>query len=198
MVEEIAPDLEYFEKMVHCCVFALTGIKRVCLLVFLMFLFPRSNPVRVWLVPCYWYSLLMGTYPLSNITNIPKDCLHCHLLTYFLTYSMEHSPCWEYNRFSASQEIPAFYGTRRFITACTSACQLSLYWVSSIQSIPPHPTSWRSILILSSHLRLGFAGGVFPSGFITKTPYTPLLFPIPATCPAHPMFPLSLNTICRK
>jgi hypothetical protein len=29
-----------------------------------------------------------------------------YLLAYFLTYSMEHSPSWEANRFSASQEIP--------------------------------------------------------------------------------------------
>jgi len=33
-----------------------------------------------------------------------------------------------------------------FITAFTRARQLSLSWASSIQSIPPHPTSWRSIL----------------------------------------------------
>ena len=51
-------------------------------------------------------------------------------------------------------KTPAFYGTRRFINAFTSARRLSLYWASSIQSIPPHPTSWRSILISSSHLRL--------------------------------------------
>ena len=31
---------------------------------------------------------------------------------------------------------------------------MSLSWASSIQSIPPHLTSWRSILILSFHLRL--------------------------------------------
>ena len=53
------------------------------------------------------------------------------------------------------KKFPAFYGTRRFITAVTSARHLSLSWASSIQSIPPHLTSWRSILILSSHLRLG-------------------------------------------
>jgi hypothetical protein len=32
------------------------------------------------------------------------------------------------------------------------------------QSRPPHPTSWRSILILSSHLQLGLPSGLFPSG----------------------------------
>ena len=37
----------------------------------------------------------------------------------------------------------------------------------------PHPTSWRSILILSTHLRLGLPSDRFPSGFPTKTLYTP-------------------------
>ena len=30
--------------------------------------------------------------------------------------------------------------------------------------IPTSPTSWRSILILSTHLRLGLPSGLFPSG----------------------------------
>ena len=38
----------------------------------------------------------------------------------------------------------------------------------------PLPTSWRSILILSSHLRLGLPNGLFPSGFPNKTLCTPL------------------------
>jgi hypothetical protein len=53
------------------------------------------------------------------------------------------------------KKFPAFYGTRRFITAFTSACHLSLSWSSSIQSMPPHPTSWRSISIFFSPVRLG-------------------------------------------
>ena len=51
--------------------------------------------------------------------------------------------------------------------------------------MPPHPIPWRRILILSSHLRLGLPNGLFPSGFPTRTLYTPLPSPIRATCPAH-------------
>jgi len=93
------------------------------------------------------------------------------------------------------KKCPVFYGTRRFITAFTSARHLSLSWVSSIQSIPPHPTSWRSILILSSHLRLGLPSGLFPSGFRTKTVYTIIPSLIRATCPAHLIL---LDFITRK
>ena len=49
----------------------------------------------------------------------------------------------------------------------------------------PHPTSWRSNLILSSHLHLGLPSGLFPSGFPTQTLYAPLFSPIHATCPNH-------------
>ena len=50
---------------------------------------------------------------------------------------------------------------------------------------PPHPTSWKSILILSSHLRPNLPGGLFHSGFPTKSLYTSYPSPIRATCPAH-------------
>jgi hypothetical protein len=53
-------------------------------------------------------------------------------------------------------------GTRRFITAFTKTCHLSISWASSTQSIPHIPlpedtSSWR----LSSHLRLGHPIGIF-------------------------------------
>ena len=60
------------------------------------------------------------------------------------------------------EKFPAFYGNRRFITAFTSALHLSLFWARSIQSMLPHPTSWRSVLILSSHLFWVFQVVSFP------------------------------------
>ena len=47
------------------------------------------------------------------------------------------------------KKFPAFHGTRRFITALITVRHLSLSWASPIQSIYPHPTSWKSVLILS-------------------------------------------------
>ena len=106
-------------------------------------------------------------------------------IRYLLTYSLTR---WsrvlleKLTGFQLVKKFPAFYGTRGLITAFTSARHLSLSWGSSIQSITSLPTSWRSILILSSHLHLGLPSGPFPSGFPTKTLYTPLISPICATC----------------
>ena len=83
------------------------------------------------------------------------------------------------------KKYPAFHGTRRFITAITSVHQLCLSWASPIQSIYPHPTYWRPILTLSTHLRLCLPSGIFASGFPTKNLYNPLSSTIRATCPAH-------------
>ena len=83
------------------------------------------------------------------------------------------------------KKFPPFHGTRRFITALTSVHKLSLSWASPIQSIYPHPTSWRSILLLSTHLRLGLPIGLLPSRFPSKTLYTPYSSLTRATCPAH-------------
>ena len=88
------------------------------------------------------------------------------------------------------KKFPAFHGIRRFITAITSVRHLSLSWASPIQSIYPHPTSWRSVLILSTHLRLGLPSGLFPSGFPTKTLYTPSPHPY-----APHALPISLFSI---
>jgi len=71
---------------------------------------------------------------------------------------MVQSPSWEAIWSVASQEIPCIY---------------------------THPTSWKSILILSAHLGLGLPSGLFPSGFPTKTLYTRLYSPMRTTCQVH-------------
>ena len=86
---------------------------------------------------------------------------------------------------AASQEFPRIFGTRMFLTVLTSARHLSISWANSIQSPQPPPTSWKTILILSSHLRLDLPNGLFPSGFPTRTLCTTLPSPIRSTCPAH-------------
>ena len=83
------------------------------------------------------------------------------------------------------KKFSAFYGTLKSTTVLTSARHLSLSWANPIQSPQPLPTSWRSILMLSSHLRLGLPIGLFASGFLTKTLCTPL----PSSITYH-------NTIC--
>jgi len=77
----------------------------------------------------------------------------CRRLTYLLT------PCSrvlleKLTGFQLLKKFSAIYGTRRFITTVTSAHHLSLSWASSIQSVPPHPTSWRSILIQVPNLKV--------------------------------------------
>ena len=99
------------------------------------------------------------------------------LLTYLLTPRCRVLP-EQLTGLQLVKKFPAFRGTRRFITALTSVRHLSLSRASPIQSTCPHPTSWKSILILSTHLRLGLPSGLFPSGFPTKTLYTPLSSPI--------------------
>jgi hypothetical protein len=69
------------------------------------------------------------------------------------------------------KNFPTFYGTRRFIAVFRRALHWSLSWARSIQSIPSHPLYIRSILILSTGLRLDLPSGLFPSGFTTDILY---------------------------
>jgi hypothetical protein len=57
--------------------------------------------------------------------------------------------------------LPRFYETRSLITLFTRAIHLSLSWARWIQSMPLHPISLWSILILSTQMRLGLTSGLF-------------------------------------
>jgi len=89
-------------------------------------------------------------------------------ITYLPTYLLHGAVLEKLTGLQLVKKFPAFYGTPRFITALTSVRHLSLSSANPIQSAYPHPTSWRSILILSNHLRLGLRSGLFPSCFPTK------------------------------
>jgi hypothetical protein len=75
--------------------------------------------------------------------NSPTDCVY--LLLYFRRWALlEKLPIVQ-----PIKNFPAFYETRSFITMFTRALHWSLSWTRLIQSIPSHPISLRSILILS-------------------------------------------------
>ena len=119
----------------------------------------------------FWVCVCAISYPASNahapyyivICGLP-GCITFYHITYLLTpwcrVLLE-----KLTGLQLVKKFPAFYGTRSFITALTSVRHLSLSWASPIQSTYSHPTSWRSILILSTHLRLCLPSDLFPSGF---------------------------------
>ena len=99
---------------------------------------------------------------------------------------MVQRPSWEANWFAASQIPRILRNLKVHYRAHKRRPPVSILGQPNpIQSIYPHPTSWRPILILSIHLCLGLPSGLLPSGFPTKTLYAHLSSPIRVTCPAH-------------
>ena len=125
----------------------------------------------------------MSSIEVLNV-NTTRVNVHTYIHTYILT-PWSGVFLEKLTGLQLIKKFPAFYGPRRFITPFTSACHLSLSSAISIQSVPPHLTSWSSFLILSSHRSLGLPSGSYPQVSPTKTLYKPLLSPIRVTCPAH-------------
>jgi len=76
----------------------------------------------------------------------------CQYYTYLLTYILNPWIRVLLEKVIGSQlvkKFPAFYENRRFIAAFTRARHPSLSWASPIQSMSLHPTTRRSISILS-------------------------------------------------
>ena len=87
---------------------------------------------------------------------------------------------WEANQFEASQHIPHILWNQKVHYHIHKGPPTLPNWTSSIQSIPPHPTSWRSILILSSHLCL-----CLPSGLSLTFPHQNLEYASPVPVPSQ-------------
>ena len=101
------------------------------------------------------------------------------LLTYLFTYLLiPWSRVLErLTRFQLVKKFPAFFGTLWFITTFTNAHHLSLSCTSLIQSIPPHPTSWRSLYYLPIYAWVSKVGS-----FLQVSPPNPVYTsPIPHT-----------------
>ena len=101
-------------------------------------------------------------------------CLHKEL-----TYSIQQSPYWEANWFSASQEIPRILWNQK-VYYRIHTCPPTVSFPSQIN--PPQFRS--SILILSSHLRLGLPRGLFSQVSPPKPCVHLLSPPTRATCSA--------------
>jgi len=96
---------------------------------------------------------------------------------YLLTYSMEQSPPWEANRFSASQEIPRILWNPKVhyrIHKCPPPVHI-LSQLDPVHTHKPHFLKNRLNIILPS--TPGSSKWSRSSGFPTRTLYMPLLSP---------------------
>jgi len=123
-----------------------------------------------------------------------------YLFTYSLTQSLTHPPIhplthsltpWSrvlLEKLTGShivKKFPTFYGTQRFITVFTSACNVYLSWARSVQSMSP-PSHFLKIhlniiLSLCKDLPMGSLSFRFPY----QNPVCTSPHPICATCPVH-------------
>jgi hypothetical protein len=90
-----------------------------------------------------------------DVNSSSKDCCRAGSWNVVITYWMEQSLSWEAKRFSARQEIPSILWNPK-VHNRVHKCPPTIPILSQLDPVyTPDHTSSRSILILSSHLRLG-------------------------------------------
>jgi hypothetical protein len=137
-----------------------------------------KTPKLTFVVCGLWFLLFQFAYSLFLYTN-----------------SIEQSPSWDANRYSASQESPCVLWNLKVHYHIHDRPPLFPILSQTDPAHAPHPTSQRSILMLYSHLRLGFPRSLLASSFPTITLHASLLYPIHATCPANPILDLITWTV---
>jgi hypothetical protein len=88
-------------------------------------------------------------------THFVRSCRRCLSQQILPTHSWSWALLEKPPVVQLLENFPTFYGTKRFITVLIRVLYWSLTWARSNQSIPSHPISLRSILILSTQLCLG-------------------------------------------
>jgi hypothetical protein len=101
--------------------------------------------------------------------------------------TMELSTPWEAITYVTIRYFPStFLSAKVYYRIHKSSPPVSiLSHINQVHTTPSHPISTKSILILSTRLRLGLPSGLFPSGFPTNNLHAVLLSPFRAPCPAH-------------
>jgi hypothetical protein len=95
-----------------------------------------------WSWEVWWKRAILDNKIASTNCNLQM------LLTHLLTYSMEHSPSWEANRFAASQEIPHILWNTK-VNCRIHKCPPSVSILSQLNPVQT-PTSY----FLKIHLKI--------------------------------------------